>query len=186
MGDTNLGRGVGPDFSTAGDVQRVIELLIHLVRTQQHQRATSPLLPSTPESRPADPPTQGSAPPPRPGARGNYNSRRNPELKRWHPKAGRPPALLGGVVPELGATIRTGGRPPVSRRRAALTSRMAEQKRLCKTRWRACSFCGGSSPLRWSLSRSSTARDTSAGRGRGAQTQSQRHGEARGDAARNQ
>lgn len=61
----------------------------------------------------------------------------------------------------------------MSRRRAALTSRMAEQKRLCRTRWRACSFCGGSSPLRWSLSRSSTARDTSAGRGRGADTESE-------------
>lgn len=48
-----------------------------------------------------------------------------------------------------------------------LTSRMAEQKRLCRTRCRACSFCGGSSPLRCSRSSSSTARDTSAERGRG-------------------
>lgn len=46
-----------------------------------------------------------------------------------------------------------------------LTSRMAEQKRLCRTRCRACSFCGGSSPLRCSRSSSSTARDTSAERG---------------------
>lgn len=49
----------------------------------------------------------------------------------------------------------------------ALTSRMAEQKRLCRTRCRACSFCGGSSPLRCSRSSSSTARDTSAERGGG-------------------
>lgn len=64
---------------------------------------------------------------------------------------------------------------------------MAEQKRLCRTRWRACSFCGGSSPLRWSRSRSSTARDTSAGRGRGAadtQSETRRRREERRDAAR--
>lgn len=39
---TYLGCGVGPDLGTASDVQRVIELLVHLVRTQQHQGAASP------------------------------------------------------------------------------------------------------------------------------------------------
>ena len=37
-GGAYLGRGVGPDLSTAGDVQRVVELLIHLVRTQPRLR----------------------------------------------------------------------------------------------------------------------------------------------------
>lgn len=33
VGVTYLGCGVGPDLSTARDVQRVVELLIHLVKT---------------------------------------------------------------------------------------------------------------------------------------------------------
>lgn len=32
--DAYLGCGMGPDLSAASDIQRVIELLIHLVRTQ--------------------------------------------------------------------------------------------------------------------------------------------------------
>lgn len=155
------------------------------MRTQQLSGTRQ--FPSSLQHWPADPPTRECVPSPQSRTPGNYNSQRTPELMRGHSKGGPPRALTGGVVPgargeqEEDCSCRL-----VARRRAALTSRIAEQKRLCRTRWRACSFCGGSSPLRWSRSRSSTARDTSVGRGR-ARRHSQRHQrrrEAPRDAAR--
>lgn len=104
---------------------------------------------------------------------------KNPGADARALQGGPPRALPGGVVPGArGEQEEDGGCRLVAQRRAALTSRIAEQKRLCRTRWRACSFCGGSSPLRWSRSRSSTARDTSVGRGR-ARRHSQRHQDAK-------
>lgn len=107
VGGTHLGCGMGPDLSTARDVQRVIELLIHLVKTPQHQGNSSSLLPSMPESRTADPPTQGSAPPPATRSPRKLQLPKNPGAKARAPQGGPPPALLGGVVPGLRATTRT-------------------------------------------------------------------------------
>lgn len=154
-----LGCGVGADLGAARDVQRVIQLLVHLREDAWGQLPAS--CPGPPDPPPA--PQEPSRPRKR-SPKEIYNSRssREPEA-HWRP---------------AGAAVR-GMRGWGS---SALTSRMAEQKRLCRTRWRACSFCGGSSPLRWSRSRSSTARDTSAGAGRGVRGRAD--GGSRGDPGR--
>lgn len=110
---------MSPHLSAASDIQRVIELLVHL------------------------------------GGGGRGSIREMPVHSPGHNC--------------LRSLARHGPRRPAlvnynSHSSKVLTSRMAEQKRLCRTRCRACSFCGGSSPLRCSRSSSSTARDTSAKR----------------------
>lgn len=166
---------MSPYLSTASDVQRVIELLIHL----RGDTAVSGSHQPPPHSELSRPWILSSLPPKDPPC--NQSPRKlqlpkNPGAVTRAPRGESPRELPGGVVPRLGT---------VGRRTTAaascvlpwqLTSRMAEQKRLCRTRWRACSFCGGSSPLRWSRSRSSTARDTSAGGGGGAGAET--HGES--------
>lgn len=135
------------------------------MRTQQHQGAASSFLQHRSSGLQTLPPRNHPAPATQSHRR--LQVPKNPGADARTPQGELPGALLGGVVPRLGATRKAVAAvcAPVPHS-AQLTSRMAEQKRLCRTRWRACSFCGGSSPLRWSRSRSSTARDTSAGRRR--------------------
>lgn len=128
---------MSPHLGAASDVQRVIELFIHL------------------------------------GSRGHGNVRELPVHSPGH----RCPRPLARRRPRR----RVQGNYNLYRTKM-LTSRMAEQKRLCRTRCRACSFCGGSSPLRCSRSSSSTARDTSAESGRDRESiRRQQEGQSRSD-----
>lgn len=132
-----LGCGMSPHLGATSDVQRVIELFIHL------------------------------------GSQGHGNVRELPVHSPGH----RCPRSLARRRPRRGVQ----GNYNLYRTKM-LTSRMAEQKRLCRTRCRACSFCGGSSPLRCSRSSSSTARDTSAESGKDREsTRQQQEGQPRSD-----